>query len=262
MHYETSGIYKGLIILDISDLNLISQCPFSVTLANRFRNVGDCLRCNAFSEIARYCFKRCSKETNSISDKRLKERYERILCRESIGDELRGTMIRADSIHLSDIINLSKEYQNSIDNVEQEIVLNFGRFVIKDRLDAILCIQGQYYITKFMCDEHVANSTLPLSYHTIACSLWLRENYDINTSGVCFIQLRSRREPVMNYIDISLTTEQLRQSISSVITHLEPESPIKNKLDYKIYIQKQLARLHRSFGSHCWDCQEPTCIKP
>jgi hypothetical protein len=238
MHYE-----KGLIILNTSDLDLVSQCPFSVTLANRFS-------------------KRSSKATNSISDKRLKERYERILYSEGVGDEVRHTMVRSDGLILTDIIHLSKEYQPSIDIVEPDISINFGRFVVRDTLDAILCIQGQYYITKFMCEEHPSDGHYPLNYSTLAGSLWLREAYDIDTSGVCFIQFRSKHEPVSRCVEVTLTTEQIRHSIRSIVDLLEPEDHIKNEAGFKKYKAQQLARLNRSYGAHCWNCQEPTCIKP
>ena len=271
MHYE-----KGQIVLNTSDLDLVSQCPFSVTRANRFRKVDDCLRCSTFSEIARYCFKRSAKVTNSISDKRLKERYERILYSEGVGDEVRQTMVRSDGLILSDIIHLSKEYQPSIDIVEPDISINFGRFVVRDTLDAILCIQGQYYITKFMCEEHPSDGHLPLNYSTLAGSLWLREEYGLDTSGAYFIQFRSKQEPISKCVEVTLTNEQLKHSIQSVIDTLEPDMEIirnfrnpkrKNKdeflaQDFEAYKKHQLAFLSRSYGAHCWNCQEPTCIKP
>lgn len=256
MHYE-----KGLIILTTSDLNLVAQCPFSVTLKNRFKNEEDCIRCNAFSKIAHYCFKRSSKATNTISDNRLKEKYNRILLDAGVGEEHRGSMVRADSLTLSDIINISREYRDSIDNVEPNITLNFGRFVIRDKLDAILCIQGQYFIVKFMCDSHPRDGYFPLGYETMAGSLWVRDAYAVETSGICFIQFRSDA-PVIKCIDITLTTDRLRQSIQSIIDMLEPDKPIASKRDFALYQSQQLARLHRSFGPHCWSCQEPTCMKP
>ena len=255
MHYE-----KGLIILSTSDLNLVSQCPFSVTLNNRFKDEADCIRCNAFSQIAHYCFKRSSKATNTISDKRLKEKYNHILLKAGASDEARGSMVRADTLTLSDIINISKEYRESIDNVQPEILLNFKRFVVRDKLDAILCIQGQYFIVKFMCDNHPTNGYFPIGYEAMVGSLWVRDAYAVNTSGVCFIQFR-KDAPVIKFIDIKLSTEQLRKSIQSVIDILEPEEDIENKKEFLDYQANQLARLRRSFGSHCWSCQEPTCMQ-
>lgn len=256
MYYE-----KGLIILTTSDLDLVSQCPFSVTLNNRFKKQDDCIRCNAFSKIAHYCFKRSSKATNTISDKRLKEKYNHILLGAGIGAETRGSMVRADSLTLSDIINISKEYRESIDNVQPDISINLGRFVIRDKLDAILCIQGQYFIVKFMCDNHPRDGYFPMGYHAMAGSLWIRDAYAVDTSGICFIQFRSDA-PVIKCIDVTLTTEQLRKSIQSVVDILEPKNKIDNKKDFAVYQTQQLARLQRNFGQHCWSCQEPTCIKP
>ena len=256
MHYE-----KGLIILNASDLDLVAQCPFSVTLPDRFRRAGDCVRCNAFSEIAYYCFKRASKDTNSISDKRLKEKYERILYSEGVGDDARTTMARSDGLILTDIINISRQYQESIDNVEPDIQLNLGRFVIREKLDAILCIQGQYFVTKFVCSDHPDDGHFPLRYQAMVGSLWVRENYKVDASGVCFIQFRSNQEPIIRCVDITMTTEQLRDATQVQVNKLDPEQPINNEADFKKYKDQQLARLTRSFGNHCWDCQEPTCIR-
>jgi hypothetical protein len=178
-----------------------------------------------------------------------------------IGAETRGSMVRADSLTLSDIINISKEYRESIDNVQPDISINLGRFVIRDKLDAILCIQGQYFIVKFMCDNHPRDGYFPMGYHAMAGSLWIRDAYAVDTSGICFIQFRSDA-PVIKCIDVTLTTEQLRKSIQSVVDILEPKNKIDNKKDFAVYQTQQLARLQRNFGQHCWSCQEPTCIKP
>lgn len=257
MHYE-----KGLIILNASDLDLVAQCPFSVTVKNRFKNKDDCVRCNAFSKIAHYCFKRSSKATNTISDNRLKEKYNRILLDAGVGEEHRGSMVRADTLTLSDIINISKEYRNSIDNVEPNVTLNFGRFVVRDKLDAILCIQSKYFIVKFMCDSHpLPNGFFPFDVSTMVGSLWIRDAYAVETNGICYIQFRADA-PVIKCVDVTITTEKLRESLKSLIKILEPDKPIANKRDFALYQNKQLARLNRIFGHHCWNCLEPTCFQP
>jgi len=256
MYYD-----KGLIVLTISDLDLISQCPFSVTVHNRFQEIDDCVKCNAFSRIAHYCFKRSSKATNTISDNRLKDKYNRILLDAGINKEYRESMVRSDSLTLSDIINISKKYRENIDNVQPNITLNLGRFVVRDKLDAILCIQNQYFIVKFMCSNHPVNGYFPIGYEAIAGSLWIRDAYAVDTNGICFIQFNPDA-PTIKCMDITLTTEQLRQSIHSVVDILTPNNIITNKKDFESYKTEQLTSLHRSFGQHCWSCQEPTCFKP
>ena len=260
MHYE-----KGLIVLTANDLDLVSQCPFSVILTDRFKDNDECVRCNAFSKLAHYCFKRSSKNTNTISDKHLKEKYDRILYKEGIDLARRRAMIRSDGPVLADILNLSSEYKPNIDNVNPSITVNFGRFTIQDKLDAILCMDSKFYILKFMCSEHPPDGPLSLSYKMLAGSLWIRNEYDVSVNGMCFIQF-SEHAPLIKFIDVTLTTEQIKQSVQSIIDILQPEKEIKHKKeftlkDFESYKVQQLTKLARRFGQHCWNCQEPTCFK-
>lgn len=255
MHYE-----KGLIILNTFDLDLASKCPFSVTLSEAIRARKDCVRCSAFSQIAQYCLQRSFKDTNLPSTKRLKDIYINILSNEGVGDEELGTMSRKDSGILEDLLHFSKVHKEHIDLVAPEINLNFGRFSVRDRLDAILCIHGQYFITKFMCDDHPTDDRDLLRYETIAGSLWIRENYaEIDNNGVCFVQLSRTAEPIMRQVDMTPDTEKLRNSVQSVIDYLEPNEPVKSENAFNIYKQDQLTQLPIRFGHHCWNCQH--CFK-
>lgn len=255
MYYE-----KGLIVLTTFDLDLASKCPFSITLSEEIKACKDCVRCNAFSEIARYCFSRSFRGTNLPSEKRLKDKYDHILLGEGISEEERGTIIRKDSGILADILYLSKQHKQEIDMVEPEIILNFGRFSVRDKLDAILCIGGRYYITKVMCDDHPTDDRDLLRYETIVGSLWIRETYaKVNDNGVCFIQLSRVDPPIMRNADMTPSTEKLRLSVQSILDYLDPNSIIKNESDFNHYKNKELTALPIRFGNQCWTCQ--ACFK-
>ena len=249
---------KGRIILSTGDLDLVSKCPYSITMARAINSARHCVRCNAFSEIARYCFSRAFRETNAASDKRLKEKYNDILLGEGVGKEAREAMIRQDSGILIDLLYLSREYKNNIDQVEPEITINLGSFSIRDSLDAILCIKERYFIATFMCDDHPVDDRDMLGYQVIAGSLWIRENYSVEDNGVCLVRLRRAATPIMRYVDILPSTENLKSSIEDSIKCLEFTSQIKNEhefQEYKIKL-KQLSVRPGNINclSHCSHC--------
>jgi hypothetical protein len=169
-------------------------------------------------------------------------------------------MVRKDSGILADILHLSKQHKKDIDLVEPEINLNFGRFSIRDKLDAILCIGGRYFVTKVMCDDHPTDDRELLKYETIVGSLWIRETYsEVNENGVCFIQLSRTDPPIMRTADMTPTTDKLRGSVQSILDYLEPKKHIKNETDFNSYKQNQLKQLPIRFSTQCWVCQE--CFK-
>jgi len=256
MHYDR----KGLIILSTFDLDLAAKCPFSMTLSDLVYARKECVRCNAFSKIARYCLKRTFKGTNVAGDKTLKKLYKNILLDAGVSEERSDAMIRKDSGILADLSYFSLQYKDSIDQVEPEICVNFGSFSIRDTLDAILCLNGEYYITKFMCDDHKTDDRELLRYEAIAGSLWIRETYEgIDYNGVCFVQLNRTHDTIMRQIDMTPPTKQLRGSIKSIIDYLEPTKPIKSLSGFNIYKQQELSKLPIRFGHHCYDCQ--ACFK-
>lgn len=253
MYYKN----KKLIVLDTFDLDLVSKCPKSIVYDDVIREHKSCIRCKAFSQLARYCLRRAFRSEKNATEQTLKKKYNSILLTEGINAEEVGRMSRKDSGILADIIEFSKQHKHHIDRVGVEIAANFGRFSVRDELDAILCIQGQYIITKFTCDEHSRDDRSLMRYETIASSIWVREAFGIETNGICFVQLSITEDPIMRQIDMMLTTEQLKESIQSLISnYLEPTMVVKNEATLKLYRKKELANLPARFGSHCWDCRK------
>ena len=252
MHFD-----KGRIFLDTYDMDIISKCPWSLNKIHKIKTRKDCLRCNVFSEIAKYVLLRSFRGTNLPSTRTLANKYDTILLEEGIDKDDRKFMARRDAGILADLLDLGSKFKNKVDIVNPEIRINLGRFCILDNIDAILFMDNKYYITKFVCDDHYGFEKEQICYQTIAGSYWLRENYDnVHTNGAYFIQLERTLPPSISLMDVTVKTEDLHSSLVAVTKELDELTTIKTEAEFNEHAPNILANLPKKFGIHCRTCME------
>lgn len=250
---------KGLIVLDTFELGLVSKCPYSLKFTDVIRAKKRCARCQYLSDIARYVLSRSFRGTNSPSIKTLTNRYNNILLEEGHSEDERKLIVRKDIGILSDLLDFASKFNDKIDVINPEIKLHFGRFLIQDNLDAVFCIDGQYYLVQFFCDDHDISKHKVICYETIAGSLWLRTTYGVNDNAVLFIQLCRSDPPLFQMTQMTASTQRLHQSVDRILDYLEPQQKLKNEKDLTLYKKELFKQLPIRFGGHCWDCM--ACFK-
>lgn len=247
---------KGQIVLSISDLEMVASCMYTLNIHDAVAAKRNCLRCNSFREMGKYIFLRSFRGTNIPSTKTLINKYDTILLDSNINNEERKVMVRKDVGILNDIVDFATSFKNKIDLVNQNITLNFKEFKIQDNIDTILCINGEYYITRLYCEDHNDITDVP-SYNTFVGSYWLRNNYhDVSENGIYHIILHRGDTPTVRTKEITIPTEDIKSGIEAILDKIRPEKRIKTEAAFALYKKDIFKNAPKTPSKLCYFCME------